>query len=97
MEQAKVAADAILGNSTLRYEGSVVATKLKVAGIPLASIGNFYEESAGCEALVYSDPGVSLYKKAVIQGGRVVGAILLGDLEDYNRFYEYIKIGKISH
>lgn len=91
MEQAKVAADAIAGDSTLRYEGSVVATKLKVAGIPLASIGNFYEESAGCEALVYSDPGASLYKKAVIQGGRVVGAILLGDLEDYNRFYEYIK------
>lgn len=91
MEQAKVAADAIAGDSTLRYEGSVVATKLKVGGIPLASIGNFYEESAGCEALVYSDPGASLYKKAVIQGGRVVGAILLGDLEDYNRFYEYIK------
>ncbi len=91
MEQAKAAAGAIAGNSTLRYEGSVVATKLKVAGIPLASIGNFYEESAGCEALVYSDPGASLYKKAVIQGGRVVGAILLGDLEDYNRFYEYIK------
>ena len=91
MEQAKVAAGAIAGNSTLRYEGSVVATKLKVAGIPLASIGNFYEESAGCEALVYSDQGASLYKKAVIQGGRVVGAILLGDLDDYSRFYEYIK------
>ncbi len=91
MEQAKVAADAIAGNSTLRYEGSVVATKLKVAGIPLASIGNFYEESAGSEALVYSDPGASLYKKAVIQGGRVVGAILLGDLDEYNRFYEYIR------
>lgn len=58
MEQAKVVADAIAGNSTLRYEGSVVATKLKVAGIPLASIGNFYEESAGSEALVYSDPGL---------------------------------------
>ncbi|MBI3354594.1 MAG: NAD(P)/FAD-dependent oxidoreductase, partial [Nitrospirae bacterium] len=91
MEQARVAANAIAGNFTLRYEGSVVATKLKVAGIPLASIGNFYEESAGCEALVYSDPGASLYKKAVIQGGRVVGAILLGDLGEYNRFYEYIK------
>jgi len=91
MEQAKVAAGAIAGNSSLRYEGSVVATKLKVAGIPLASIGNFYEESAGCEALVYSDQGASLYKKAVIQGGRVVGAILLGDLDDYSRFYEYIK------
>ncbi|MBI5180560.1 MAG: NAD(P)/FAD-dependent oxidoreductase [Nitrospirae bacterium] len=91
MEQAKVAADAIAGNFTLRYEGSVVATKLKVAGIPLASIGNFYEESTGCEALVYSDPGASLYKKAVIQGGRVVGAIFLGELDEYNRFYEYIK------
>ena len=91
MEQAKIAANAISGDYTLCYKGSVVSTKLKVAGIPLASIGNIHEDGAGCEAIVYSDPGASLYKKAVIQGGRVVGAILLGDLGEYNRFFEYIK------
>ena len=91
MEQAKVASHAIAGDFTLRYEGSVTATRLKVAGIPLASVGNIHEDGAGCEALVYSDPGAALYKKIVIQGGRVVGSILLGDLDEYNRFFEYIK------
>src|SRR3990170_3378326 len=84
MEQAKVAAAAIAGGTGIRYEGSVIATKLKVAGIPLASIGNI-QGKIGCEEIVYSDPGAAIYKKLVISGGRMVGAILLGDLDGYSR------------
>lgn len=90
MEQAKVAAEAIAGSRTIRYEGSIVATRLKVAGIPLASIGNFLG-GPGCDDLVYSDPCLPVYKKLVISGGRIVGAILLGDLEGYNRYLEWIQ------
>ncbi|MBI5197365.1 MAG: NAD(P)/FAD-dependent oxidoreductase, partial [Nitrospirae bacterium] len=90
MEQAKAAGQAIAGNRSLAYQGSVVATKLKVAGIPLASMGNF-QGGVGCEEMVYSDPGIGLYKKVVLQGGRMAGAILLGDLDDYSRFWELIK------
>lgn len=90
MEQAMVAARAICGDRGVRYEGTVVATKLKVAGIPLASIGNF-QGGVGCEELVYSDLGASIYKKLVISGGRMTGAILLGDLDGYNRYHELIR------
>lgn len=90
MEQAMVAARAVCGDRSARYEGTVVATKLKVAGIPLASIGNF-QGGVGCEELVYSDFGASIYKKLVISGGRMTGAILLGDLDGYNRYHELIR------
>ncbi|MBI5039378.1 MAG: NAD(P)/FAD-dependent oxidoreductase [Nitrospirae bacterium] len=90
MEQARVAAEAIAGGTGIRYEGSVVATKLKVAGIPLASIGNI-QGKIGCEEIVYSDPGAAIYKKLVISGGRMVGAILLGDLDGYSRYLGHIQ------
>ncbi len=90
MEQTQVAAEAMTGGRTSRYEGSVVATKLKVAGIPLASVGNF-QGGVGCEEMVYSDPGVSIYKKLVISGGRIIGTILLGDLDGYNRYQGLIQ------
>ncbi|MBI1820015.1 MAG: NAD(P)/FAD-dependent oxidoreductase, partial [Nitrospirae bacterium] len=75
-EQAKVAAHTILGKPSKTYEGSMVSATLKVAGIDLVSIGNYMGNGAGCESLVYSDRGISLYKKVVLQGNRVVGAIL---------------------
>jgi len=90
MEQAVVAARAILGDRSARYKGTVVATRLKVAGIPLASIGDI-QVGPGREEMVYSDFGASIYKKLVISGGRLIGAILLGDLDGYNRYYELIR------
>lgn len=90
MEQAKVAANAISGNSKETYKGSVIATKLKVADIPLAAIGNI-KQSVGCEEVIFSDQGASVYRKLVIQGGIVAGAILLGDLEGYERYLKLIQ------
>ena len=94
MEQAKVAAAAIAGDRTHSYKGSVVATKLKVAGIPLASIGNIYRGVGGIvggEEIVYSDRGASIYKKLIVQGGRIVAATLFGDLNGYSRYLDMIQ------
>ena len=90
IEQAKVAANAINGVCTDSYKGSVIATKLKVADIPLAAIGNI-RQSVGCEEIVFSDPGASVYRKLVIQGGVIVGTILLGDLKGYERYLKLIQ------
>ena len=90
IEQAKVAASAISGDSRVMYKGSIIATKLKVADIPLAAIGNI-RQSVGCEEIVFSDPGVSVYRKLVIQGGIIAGAILLGDLKGYERYVQLIQ------
>ncbi len=90
IEQAKVAANAILGDCTVKYRGSVIATKLKVADIPLGAMGNI-RQSVGCEEIVYSDRGSSIYRKLIIQGGIITGAILLGDLEGYERYLSLIQ------
>ncbi|MFI5303448.1 MAG: nitrite reductase large subunit NirB [Nitrospiria bacterium] len=90
-EQAKVAARALTGLNDKKYEGTVESATLKVAGIDLVSIGNFLGNSPGCEDLIYSDKGHSLYKKIVLQGNRVVGAILLGNTSDSARILQLVK------
>ncbi len=80
-EQAAVAADQITGrNPEAAYQGSRVATKLKVMGVELASMGIRDAEHPGDEVLQYSEPKRGMYKKLVIREGVLVGAILLGDM-----------------
>lgn len=90
-DQAKVIAGALSGSKEIKYEGTVEATALKVAGIDLVSIGDFTGTSPGSESLIYSDRALSHYKKVVLQGNRVVGAILMGDVTDHHRLLQLVK------
>jgi nitrite reductase (NADH) large subunit len=78
-EQAKVLARHLAGLG-VTYEGSVVATSLKVSGIPVFSIGEFGDAQA--EAIVLEDREAAIYRKLVIRDGRLVGAVLFGDTSD---------------
>ena len=81
-EQASVVADVITGHRRdARYAGSRVVTRLKAAGVDLASMGDPTGEphDADREVVQYTDPARGTYKKLVIRDGRLVGAILLGD------------------
>ena len=81
-DQAKVLADHITGrNPQAAYTGSKLATKLKVMGIELASMGIPDPASETDEVVVLSEPRRGRYKKLIIRNGRLVGAIMLGDLE----------------
>ncbi|MGZ3455902.1 MAG: nitrite reductase large subunit NirB [Polyangiales bacterium] len=77
-EQAKVLADRLVGR-TPTYAGSKTSTKLKVAGIDLAVIGDGDFTAPGDEVVTYSEPSRGVYKKMVVREGRLAGAILLGD------------------
>jgi nitrite reductase (NADH) large subunit len=76
-EQAKVLAETLAGREAA-YQGSVVHTKLKVSGLDVFSAGDFTEQP-GDEALVLKDDFSGTYKKVVLRGGKLVGAILYGD------------------
>jgi nitrite reductase (NADH) large subunit len=81
-DQAKVLADHITGrNPQAAYTGSKLATKLKVMGIELASMGVPEPANDGDEVVVFSEPKRGRYKKLIIRNGRLVGAIMLGDLD----------------
>jgi nitrite reductase (NADH) large subunit len=80
-EQAKVLADHITGkNPGAGYYGSKLATKLKVMGVEVASMGLIEPEGVEDEVVQFSEPSRGQYKKLIVRKGRLVGAIMLGDL-----------------
>lgn len=79
-EQAVVLADQVTGaDSTSAYLGSRVATKLKVAGVEVASMGLQGPERETDEHIVFSEPSRGVFKSIVIRDNKMVGATLLGD------------------
>jgi nitrite reductase (NADH) large subunit len=80
-EQARVLADHLTGaNPDAAYHGSRVATKLKVAGVDVASMGLKEAERDTDETVVFSEPKRGVYKSVVIRDDRLVGATLVGDV-----------------
>jgi assimilatory nitrate reductase electron transfer subunit len=90
-EQARVAAQVIARpGEPVSYPGSMTVTRLKAAGIELASLGeaamddddDILEDAAdacGVEVVRFTDHSRGVYQKLVVRGGRLTGAILLGD------------------
>ncbi|MGC5224437.1 nitrite reductase large subunit NirB [Micromonospora sp. DT81.3] len=79
-EQAVVLADQVTGaDPDAEYLGSRTATKLKVAGVEVASMGLSEPERDTDEHIVFSEPGRGVFKSIVIRDEKLVGATLLGD------------------
>jgi nitrite reductase (NADH) large subunit len=79
-EQTKVLAARLTGsNPEAVYVGSKVSTKLKVMGVELAVMGLKDVEGPDDEIVSYSEPARGVYKKLIVRGGRLAGAIVLGD------------------
>src|SRR5260370_54136 len=87
-EQAGVLAQHLAGRMTA-YQGSVVATNLKVSGVSVFSAGDFLGAD-GTEAIVLNDFRHGTYKKLVISDGRLSGAVLVGDVGDALWYLELI-------
>lgn len=80
-EQARVLAD-VLCNSAQQaaYCGSTVATHLKVSGVPVFSCGDITDPDA--ESIFWQDHRQRHYKRLWLRNGRIVGAVLYGDIAD---------------
>ncbi|RDS86053.1 NAD(P)/FAD-dependent oxidoreductase [Dyella psychrodurans] len=89
-EQARVCASHLARFGHRRYRSSQTATKLKVTGIDLYSAGDFIG-GAGTDDLVLRDPRRGVYKRLVLKGNRVVGAVLYGDAKDGGWYFELIR------
>ena len=80
-EQAVVLAEQITGtNRRAAYHGSKLATKLKVSGIDLATMGIAEPEHEDDELVTFSEPKRRVYKTVIVRDGKLVGATLLGDV-----------------
>ena len=88
-DQAKVLAHTLLGVAD-RFVNKEVSTKLKVTGCDLFSAGDF-AEAENREDIVFRDPSRGVYKRLVLEGNRIVGAVMYGDTGDGAWFYSHIK------
>jgi nitrite reductase (NADH) large subunit len=80
-EQAKVFADHVTGaKPEAAYHGSKLATKLKVMGVELASMGITEPAEDRDEIIQFTEPKKGTYKKLIVRDGRLVGGILMGDI-----------------
>jgi nitrite reductase (NADH) large subunit len=93
LEQSAVAAHCILGGAS-RYAGSIAATRLKVIDRPLFSIGAVNDidltPSQRCATYTRQEPRV--YRKLVLDRGRAIGAIVLGDDAELGRIQELVML-----
>ncbi len=79
-EQAEVLADHLTRTDlSAVYQGSRMATKLKVAGVSVASMGIKAPEHPDDEFVQFSEPKRGIYKTIIVRDGKLVGATLLGD------------------
>ena len=90
-EMAGVIAENLLGGAST-YTGSVTATKLKVTGVDLYSAGDFGEGEER-EEIVLRDAAAGVYKRLVLKGNKIIGAVLYGETADGPWFFDLLKKG----
>lgn len=89
-EQVEVLVRHLAGFSPDPYQGSVLATKLKVSGVEVFSVGEFQDDDTS-QALVLMDSLHNRYRKAVFRNGQLVGAILYGDTAQSARYSALVR------
>jgi nitrite reductase (NADH) large subunit len=74
-----------------QFQGADMSTKLKLLGVDVGSIGDAHGKQAGSIAFVFSDEREEYYKRLVTSadGKRLLGAVLVGDCEDYDTLLQY--------
>jgi len=88
-EQARISAQHIAEIGVSRFSGAINSTQLKVSGIEVFSAGDFSEQ-ANRESLVLSDNRRGIYKRVVLEGNKVCGAVLFGDVSEASRLRDLI-------
>jgi nitrite reductase (NADH) large subunit len=79
-EQATVLADVLSGaKPQSRYRGSRLYTRLKVAGVDVASMGSLEPELESDQVFQIVEDRRNSYRKLIVRDGRLVGAMLVGN------------------
>ncbi|WP_225753503.1 nitrite reductase large subunit NirB [Actinotalea sp. Marseille-Q4924] len=81
---AEVVVDRLLGGAA-EFPGADTATKLKLAGVDVASFGDAFGTTPGALELVHSDPVAGVYTKLVLSDDArtLLGGVLVGDASAY--------------
>ncbi len=95
-QQAEILARFLHGDIASYYTGTVPMHIIKIHGFDLCSIGiPESPDSREYEEIVFIDKARRYYKKCIVHEDRLVGAILIGDKEEFREFRDLI-VGKIE-
>jgi len=79
IDQGRVAGANMAGDSRT-YAGSLSWNVTELFGLSSASVGEFRDRE-GCEPIVFHNPGANVYRKLLLEDGRIVGAVVIGRAE----------------
>ncbi|WP_340160354.1 nitrite reductase large subunit NirB [uncultured Hoeflea sp.] len=89
-QMAGVAAAHLAGDTSKRFVETSTATKLKVTGINLYSVGDF-AEAEDREEIVLRDAAAGVYKRLVLKDNKILGVVLYGETADGAWFFDHLK------
>lgn len=92
-DQARILARTLAGDDNAAFAHVETATKLKVTGVDLFSAGDF-ADGEDREEIVFRDAAKGVYKRLVLKGGKLIGAVLYGETSDGAWFFQKIKEGE---
>lgn len=92
-EQATILANFIAGDISCSYNGSVLMNILKFNNLSLCSIGdiNVPENDDSYEEIIFTDIKKRYYKKCIVKDDLLVGAVLMGDKNEFAEFKTMIE------
>ena len=93
-EQARVAGAGVAGDPGV-FHGSVQATTLKVSGVDVYAGGaSAAAAPAGHDEIVLSDTRNGIYRRLVLDGDRLTGAALVGDVSSARQLSDLLRTGE---
>jgi len=92
-EQAMVLANYIAGDVSSIYSGSVLMNILKFKDLELCSIGDILipENDDSYEEIIFTDISRRYYKKCIVKDDLLIGAVLMGDKNEFAEFKSLIE------
>lgn len=92
-EQANILANFIAGDISCAYNGSVLMNILKFNDLNLCSIGDISvpENDDSYEEIIFTDIKKRYYKKCIVKDDLLIGAVLMGDKNEFAEFKTMIE------
>lgn len=94
IEQGRIAADSIL-NIDSKYQGGISMNSVKFYGVPFISLGKINgDKIKDCSQYTKFNNKKNTYRKVIIKDGKIIGAILAGDVSYAGMIYWDIRSGR---
>jgi nitrite reductase (NADH) large subunit len=92
-DQARVCAARLAGDTEAAFTSRALATSLKITGIDVYSAGALMAADESDDEITLRDDRRGVYKKVVLRGSKLVGAVLYGDVSDGPWYLQLMQSG----